>query len=126
MHRGNRSRWGREISGGNEIQIYVKRAPTLEPDYAGLISVEVYRQPSRSKKAEISAAARSGSSRCGKCPTSGKGARSSLMNVSPRRSVHSYGQSGSCSGQRTQVGTVIGGNVGACPFIIAIRPAWLA
>jgi hypothetical protein len=32
--------------------------------------------------------------------------------------------SGSCSAQRTQVGTPIGGSAGFVPFIMAMRPAW--
>ena len=43
--------------------------------------------PTRPKNPAISAAARSGSSRCGKWPTPGKGARSKSGNVSGRVSV---------------------------------------
>src|SRR5260370_27009946 len=61
-------------------------------------------QPMRLKNAAISAAARSGSSRCGKCPTSGNRARSRLEKVAANRSVQENGNSGSCSAQRTPGG----------------------
>src|SRR5262249_21001576 len=73
------------------------------------VSLTTDYQPIRPKNSLTSSAARSGSSRCGKWPTPGNSARSRLLNVSPSLSVQAKGLSGSCSGQRTHVGTSIGG-----------------
>ena len=63
---------------------------------------------------------------CGKCPTPSNIATSRSPNVSPSRSVQANGNSGSCSAQRTQVGTAMRGKTFASPFIIATRPACAA
>ena len=82
-------------------------------------------QPTRLKNAAISAAARSGSSRCGKCPTPGNRARSRLEKVAPNRSVQENGNSGSCSAQRTQAGTWIGASRESCRLYIGhFLKAW--